>query len=167
VEGPSLPGQITTPPANTNSNEDEEPVSISNNGSAVSPRSRPRSPWTTDKSSDSEAHGYTESSRSASIKEKAVIQYPVTPESSLVCAKEEPPRLDTSMAGFDGLPKDIVSRTLPHVHAWVLIPVYSMYGADHLVTTTLCQWQNWGARASGWALIWHSAGPSGLGSTRA
>ena len=121
------PGQIATPPANTDSDEDEEPVSISNNGSATSPRSRPRSPWTTDESSDSEAHAEnTESSRPASIKEKAVIQYPITPESSLVCAKEEPPHLDPSMAGFDGLPKDIVSRTLPYVHAWVLILVYSM-----------------------------------------
>ena len=38
-------------PANTNSNDDEELALISNNGSATSPRSRPRSPWTMDKSS--------------------------------------------------------------------------------------------------------------------
>jgi len=102
------PGQIATPPANTDSDEDEELVSILTNGPATSPRSRKRSPWTTDESSDSEAHAdNTESSRLTSIKEKAAIQYPITPESSLVCAKEEPPRLDSSVAGFDGLPKDI------------------------------------------------------------
>ena len=112
------PSQIATPPTNTDSDEDEEPASTSNNGSATSPRSRPRSPWTTDESSDSEAHvDSTESSRLTSIKEKAAIQYPITPESSLVCAKEEPPRLDSSVAGPDGLPKDIVSRPLSHVHA--------------------------------------------------
>ena len=104
------PGQIATPPVNTDSDEDEEPASVSNNGSATSPRSRPRSPWTTDESSDSEAHAdNTESSRLTSIKEKAVIQYPITPESSLVCPKEEPPRLDSSVADSDGVPKDIVS----------------------------------------------------------
>ena len=111
------PSQIATPPANTDSDEDEEPVAASNNGSATSPRSRPRSPWTTDESSDSEAHpDNTESSRLTSIKEKAAIQYPITPESSLVCAKEEPPRLDSNVAGPDGFPKDLVSRTLPHSH---------------------------------------------------
>ncbi|KAF9642957.1 hypothetical protein BDM02DRAFT_3123985 [Thelephora ganbajun] len=38
------PSQIATPPANTNSDEDEEPVPISNNGSATSLRSRLHSP---------------------------------------------------------------------------------------------------------------------------
>ena len=85
------PSQIATPPANTESDEDEEPASTSNNGSATSLRSRPRSPWTTDESSDSEAHVVnTESSRLTSIWEKAAIQYPIAPESSLVCAEEEP-----------------------------------------------------------------------------
>ena len=103
------PGQIATPPVNTDS--DEEPAS--NNCSETSSRSQPRSPWTTDESSDSEAHAdNTESSRLTltSIKEEAAIQYPITlTESSLVCAKEEPPRLDSSLAGPDGLPKDTVS----------------------------------------------------------
>jgi len=122
------PSQVATPPANTDSDEDEEPASISNNGSATSPRSRPRSPWTTDESSDSEAHvDSTESSRVASIKEKAAIQYPITPESSLVCAKEEPPHLDSSITGPDGLPKDIVSRTLPYIHVWILNLVHSTW----------------------------------------
>jgi len=121
------PGQVATPPTNTDSDEDETPVSVSNNGSATSPRSRPHSPWTTDESSDSETHAdSTESSRLTSIKEKAAIQYPITPESSLVCAKEEPPCLDSSTAGPDGLVKDIVSRTLLHVHAQVLNWFHSM-----------------------------------------
>ncbi|KAF9644865.1 hypothetical protein BDM02DRAFT_3131481, partial [Thelephora ganbajun] len=47
--------QIATPPANTDSDEDEKPVPISNNGSATSPRSWPRS-RTTDESTDSETH---------------------------------------------------------------------------------------------------------------
>ena len=110
------PSQVATPPTNTDSDEDEDPTSISNSGSATSPRSRPRSPWTTDESSDSEAQAdNTESSRLASIKQKAAIQYPITPESSLVCAKEEPPHLDSNMIGPDGLSKDIVSRTLSNV----------------------------------------------------
>jgi len=122
------PGQIVTPPANTDSDEDEGPVSASNKDSATSPRSRPRSPWTTDESSDSEAHAdSTEASRLTlnSMKEKPTIQYPITPESSLVCAKEEPPRLDSSMVCSDGLPRDMVSRTLPHVYVQLLIWVYS------------------------------------------
>ena len=117
------PNQTATPPANTDSDEDEEPVLAPNDGSATSPGSRPRSPWTTDESSDSEGHAdNTKSSRLTltSIKEKAAIQYPITPESSLVCAKEEPPRLDSSLADPDGLPADLVSRTLSHVHAQVL-----------------------------------------------
>jgi len=104
------PSQIATPPTNTDSDEDEEQVSISNAGSATSPRSRPRSPWTTDESSDSESHAdNTEASRVTltSIKEKATVQYPITPESSLVCAKEEPPHLDSSVTGPDRLPKDL------------------------------------------------------------
>jgi hypothetical protein len=122
------PSQIATPPANTDSDDDEEPALISNNGSATSPRSRPRSPWTTDESSDSETQAdNTESSRLTSIKEKAAIQYPITPESSLVCAKEEPPRLDSAMVGSDGLPNDIVSRTLPYARARVLNLVYSIW----------------------------------------
>jgi len=121
------PSQIATPPVNTDS-EDEEPASVSNNGSGTSPRSRPRSPWIMDESSDSETHAdNTESSRLTltSIKEKATIQYPITPESSLVCAKEEPPHLDSTVAGSDGLAKDLVSRTLSHVHVRVLTWVHS------------------------------------------
>ena len=111
------PSHIATPPANTDSDEDEEHVSASNNGSATSPGSRPRSPWTTDESSDSEVHPEnTETSRVTltSIKEKAGIQYPITPEASLVSTKE-PPRLDSSVDGSDEFP-NTVSRTLPHVH---------------------------------------------------
>ena len=122
------PGQIATPPANTDSDEDEEPVLVSKNGSAASSRSRQRSPWMTDESSDSEAHvDNAETSRLTltSIKEKTVIQYPITPESSLVCAKEEPPRLDSSVVGSDGLP-NTVSQTLPHVHVDVLNWIYSI-----------------------------------------
>ena len=114
------PNQTATPPANTDS--DEEPILVSNDGSATSPGSRPRSPWTTDESSDSEGHAdNTDTSRLAltSIKEKVTIQYPITPESSLVCAKEEPPRLDSSVTGPDGLIVDLVSRTLSRVHAHV------------------------------------------------
>lgn len=123
------PSQTVTPPANTDSDEDGEPALASNGDSATSPRSRPRSPWTTDESSDSEGHAdNTEASRLTltSIKEKAVIQYPITPESSLVCAKEEPPRLDSSTTGPDGLVTDLVSRTLSHVHAQILNFVYSV-----------------------------------------
>jgi hypothetical protein len=104
------PNQTATPPANTDSDEDEEQALPSKDGSATSPRSPPRSPWTTDESSDSESHAdNTESSRVTltSIKEKGSIQYPITPESSLVCAKEEPPRLDPSLTGPDGLPTDL------------------------------------------------------------
>ena len=50
------PSQVTMPPDNIDSDEDNEPALISNNGSVTSPRSQPRSPWTTDKSSDLEAH---------------------------------------------------------------------------------------------------------------
>ena len=110
------PSQIATPPTNTDSDEDEEHVSASNDGSATSPGSRPRSPWTTDESSDSEVHPEnTETSRVTltSIKENTGIQYPITPEASLVCAKD-PPHLDSRMTGSDGFP-DTVSRTLPHV----------------------------------------------------
>jgi len=110
-----------------------QPASVSNNGSATSPRSRPRSPWTTDESSDLEAHvDSTESSWLASIKEKATIQYPITPESSLVCAKEEPPHLDSSIAGPDGLPKDIVSRTVSCIHDQILNLVHSMWRSIQL-----------------------------------
>ena len=110
------PSQIATPPANTDSDDEEEPAQASNDGPATS-RSRPRSPWTTDESSDSEGHAdNTEASRLTSVKAKAAIQYPITPESSLVCAKEEPPRLDSTVIGPDGLPKDLVSGTLSHVH---------------------------------------------------
>ena len=38
---------------------------------------------------------------------RAAIQYPITPEPSLFHA--ELPRLDSSMAGSDGLPRDILS----------------------------------------------------------
>ena len=123
------PSQIATPPANTDSDEDEEPAPVPKNGPAASPRSRPRSPWTTDESSDSEAHAdNTEAPLPTltSIKEKAAIQYLITPESSLVCAGEGPPRLDSSMTGSDGLPRDMVSRTLPHVHVQELNWVYSL-----------------------------------------
>ena len=123
------PSQIATPPANTDSDEDEEPAPVPKNGPAASPRSRPRSPWATDESSDSEAHAdNTEAPQLTltSIKEKAAIQYPITPESSLVCAKEDPPRLDSSMTGSDGLPGDMVSQTLPHVHVQALNLVYSL-----------------------------------------
>ena len=123
------PNQTATPPANTDSDEDEELGLPSKDGSATSPRSPPRSPWTTDESSDSESHAdNTESSRVTltSIKEKGSIQYPITPESSLVCAKEEPPRLDPSLTGPDGLPADLVSRTLLHVHSQALNWVSSM-----------------------------------------
>ena len=116
------PNQTATPPANTDSDE-EEPVLASNDGSATSPGSRPRSPWTTDYSSDSEGHAdNTESSRLTltSIKEKAAIQYPITPESSLVCAKEEPPRLDSGVTGSSRFVADLVSRTFSHVHARIL-----------------------------------------------
>jgi len=85
------PSQVATLPTNTNSNEDEAPASVSNDGLATSPRSRPHPPWMTDESSNSETHAdSTESSRLTSIKEKAAIQYPITPESSPVRAKEEP-----------------------------------------------------------------------------
>jgi len=107
------PSQIATPPTSTDSDEDGEPASVSNNGSVTSPRLWPHSPWTTDESSDSEAHlDSTELSWLTSIKEKATIQYPITPESSLVCAKEEPPHLDSNVTGPDGLPKDIVGQTV-------------------------------------------------------
>ena len=66
-------------------------------------------------------------SRLTLIKEKAAIQYPITPESSLVCTKEEPPRLDSSMIGPDGLPKDIVSRALSRIHTRVLNLVPMQY----------------------------------------
>ena len=104
------PSHIFTPPANTDSNEDE-PIPVSNNGSTTSLRSRLRSSWTTDKSSDLEAHAdNTEASRlTPTSMEKVAIQYPITPESSLVCAKEEPPHLDPSMVGSDELPGDLVS----------------------------------------------------------
>jgi len=39
---------------------------------------------------------------------------------------------------------------------------YFIYGADHLEAATFGQWQNWGARASTWALVQCSADPSGL-----
>jgi hypothetical protein len=116
------PNQTVTPPANTDSDEDEEPVLASNGGTAASPRSPARSPWTTDESSDSESHAdNTESSRVPlpSIKDTDSIQYPITPESSL-CAKEDPPHLDPSVTGPDGLPADLVSQTLSHVHGQVL-----------------------------------------------
>jgi hypothetical protein len=121
------PNQTATPPANTDSDE-EEPVLVSNGGAETSPRSRPRSPWTTDESSDSEGHtGNTESSRltSTSIEEEAAIQYPITPESSLVCAKEEPPLLDSNVIGPGGFGADLVSRTWSHAHVEILNLIYS------------------------------------------
>ena len=63
-----------------------------------------------DKSSDSYAHvDNMESSWLTSIKEKAVIQYPITPESSLIYPKEELACLDLSIADSDGVPRDVVS----------------------------------------------------------
>ena len=123
------PNQTATPPANTDSDEDEEQALPLKDGSATSPRSPPRSPWTTDESSDLESHAdNTESSRVTltSIREKDSIQYPITPESSLVCAKEEPLHLDPSLTGPDGLPMDLVSGTLSHVHDQALNWVFSM-----------------------------------------
>ena len=89
------PSHIATPPTNTNSDEDEEHVSASNNGSATSPGSRPHSPWTIDELSDSEVHPeHTETSwvTLTLINEKAhpISNYPT--EASPVQAKE-PPRL--------------------------------------------------------------------------
>ena len=116
------PSQTATPPANTDSDEEEERVLVPNDGSATSPRSRPRSPWITDESSDSDGHAdNTETSRLTlkTIGEKTAIQYPITPESSLVCAKEEPPHLDSSLTSPVGLVTDLVSRPLSHVHVAV------------------------------------------------
>jgi hypothetical protein len=113
------PSQTATPPVNTDSDEEEGPVLAPNDDSATSPGSRPRSPWITDESSDSDGHAdNTETSRLTlkSIKDEAAIQYPITPESSLVCAKEEPPRLDSSLTGPSGLVADLVSRILSHVY---------------------------------------------------
>jgi len=104
------PNQTATPPANTDSDEDEEQGLAPKDGPATSSGSRPRSPWTTDESSDSEGHADNkETSRLnlTSIKQKPGIQYPITPESSLVCAKEEPPCLDSSVTGPDGLVADL------------------------------------------------------------
>ena len=112
------PSQIVTPPTVTDS-DDEAQVPTSNGGSTTSPRSRPRSPWTTDESSDSEGHAdNTAASRLTSIKEKAAIQYPITPESSLVCPKEEPPRLDPNVTDPEGLCQDLVSQTCPTFTLW-------------------------------------------------
>ena len=48
--------------------------------------------------------------------EEAVIQYPITPESSLVCTKEEPPCPDSSVTDPEGLVADLMSRTREHPH---------------------------------------------------
>ena len=66
----------------------------------------------TDESSDSEAHADSTEMLQltlASMKEKATIQYPIIPESSLVCAKEDPPHLDSNTVGSNGLLRDMVS----------------------------------------------------------
>ena len=76
----------------------KEPTSISNNGSVTSLRSQLHSPWIMGESSNSETHvDNTESSWLALIKEKAVIQYHITLEYSLVWTKEEPIHLDSSV----------------------------------------------------------------------
>jgi hypothetical protein len=124
--------------------DDEEPVPATNGGSKTSPRSRPRSPWTTDESSDSEGHAdNTAASRLTltSIKEKAAIQYPITPESSLVCAKEEPPRLDPSVTDPEGLCQDLVSRTCRTFTLWHSIgfTVYRTVFNRHWSSLTGCR----------------------------
>jgi hypothetical protein len=82
----------------------------SKSDSAAAPSSPPCSPWKTDEKSDSTSYAdNTESSRvaSTSAKEKDSIQYPITPESSLVYAREELPCLDPSVTAPDGLPADL------------------------------------------------------------
>jgi len=60
--------------------DDEEDVPV--NGGTTS---RPRSPWTTDESSDSEAPTESVDSSLPLEKQASSIQYPITPEASLVC----------------------------------------------------------------------------------
>ena len=121
------------PPANTDSDDEEEPAQASNNGPATS-RSRPRSPWTTDKSSDSEGHAdNTEASQLTSVEAKAAIQYPITPESSLVCTKEELPCLDSTVISPGELPENLVSGMLLRVHDQGLN--WNLQLAAHYTTT--------------------------------
>ncbi|KAF9647808.1 hypothetical protein BDM02DRAFT_3244703 [Thelephora ganbajun] len=99
------PSQIATPPANTDSDEDEEPVLISNNGSATSP-----------------GHGHIPPGQRTS-QGKATTQYPITPESSLVCAKEELPHLDSNVADSDGLSRDLYAARYSAALGVVLLSV--------------------------------------------
>ena len=75
----------------------------------------------------------TEASWLTSVKARAAIQHPITPESSLVCSKEEPPRLDSTVIGPDGLLKDLVSGMPSHVHGQELN--WNLQLAAHCTTT--------------------------------
>jgi hypothetical protein len=84
-------------PSNLPVTDDEDEHELLQNGISNSPTSRPRSPSTTDESSDSEAP--TESVDSILPVNKAVsIQFPITPEASLVCQPERIGSLDGKTA---------------------------------------------------------------------
>jgi hypothetical protein len=81
--GRSKSPNLSIPPNLPVTDDEDEHESLKDDV-AKSPRSRPRSPWTTDESSDSEAP--TESVDSVVPMSKASpIQFPITPEASLVC----------------------------------------------------------------------------------